>query len=70
MEKTYVNFLLQCQSALQADFDPHKERKTSNLVQLLSAMQKSLLVWAKQQIDSGSEEGKRVAVDIVVKCKI
>ena len=57
----------ECQSLLQSDFDPHEERKTSNLVQLLSAMQKSLLTWAKQQIDSENKEGRKIAVDIVVK---
>ena len=32
-------------------------------------MQKSLLTWAKQQIDSDNEDGKNIAVDLVVKCK-
>jgi hypothetical protein len=32
-------------------------------------MQKSLLTWAKQQIDSANEDGKKTAVDIVRKCK-
>ena len=61
--------VLQCESCLRGSEGKHSQ-SPSNLVQLLCAMQKSLLIWCSNQIKSGGEEGKQTATSLIIKCKL
>lgn len=49
--------------------DGNQSESTSNLVQLLCAMQRSLLTWCSTQMKSGSSFGQNVATDLIIECK-
>ena len=49
--------------------DGNESESTSNLVQLLCAMQRSLLTWCSTQMKSGSSFGQNVATDLIIECK-
>ncbi|XP_027043421.1 zinc finger ZZ-type and EF-hand domain-containing protein 1-like isoform X1 [Pocillopora damicornis] len=46
--------------------DGNQSESTSNLVQLLCAMQRSLLTWCSTQMKSGSSFGQNVATDLII----
>ncbi|XP_078346247.1 zinc finger ZZ-type and EF-hand domain-containing protein 1-like isoform X2 [Oculina patagonica] len=54
----------ECLNCLTADDQSHSDT-TSNLVQLLCAMQRSLLTWCSTQIKSGSSFGQDVATILI-----
>ena len=49
--------------------DESNHDSTSNLVQLLCAMQRSLLTWCNAQIKSGNTFGLDVATSLITDCK-
>ncbi|XP_020615974.1 zinc finger ZZ-type and EF-hand domain-containing protein 1-like isoform X2 [Orbicella faveolata] len=55
----------ECLTCLAASDQSHND-STSNLVQLLCAMQRSLLTWCSTQIKSGSSFGQDVATTLVI----
>lgn len=55
----------ECLQSLNSADENHDHESTSNLVQLLCAMQRSLLIWCCTQIKTGSSFGHSVATKLI-----